>query len=92
MYDEAAAFAHIEALLWPHGPVCPHCGNAARIYAFDGVRSKSSVKNPESVERHGLKKWGACRKQFTVRIGTNFEESHIALHLWLQAIHLMCSS
>ena len=47
-----------------------------------GVRSKPSKKNPEGVERHGLKKCGECRKQFTVRIGTIFEESHIPLHNW----------
>jgi transposase-like protein len=58
----------------------------------EGVRSKASKKNPEGVERHGLWKCRDCRKQFTVRKGTIFEESHIALHLWLQAIHLMVSS
>lgn len=92
MYDEAAAFAHVEAMLWPQGPVCPHCNNNERIYVLAGVRSKASKKHPEGIERHGLKKCGACRKQFTVRVGTIFEDSHIALHLWLQAIHLMCSS
>ncbi len=92
MYDEAAAFAHVEAMLWPEGPVCPHCGNSERIYVLSGVRTKASAKNPEGVERHGLKKCGSCRKQFTVRIGTIFEDSHVALHLWLQAIHLLCSS
>lgn len=63
-----------------------------RVYKLEGVYSKPSKKNPEGVERHGLKKCGECRKQFTVRIGTIFEESHIPLHKWLQAIHLMCSS
>jgi transposase-like protein len=63
-----------------------------RIYRLEGVYSKPSKKSPEGVERHGLKKCGECRKQFTVRIGTIFEESHIPLHKWLQAIHLMCSS
>ncbi len=92
MHDEAAAFAHVEALLWAGGPVCPHCGNCGKVYALAGVRSKASKKNPEGIERHGLKKCAECRKQFTVRIGTIFEESHIALHLWLQAIHLMVSS
>jgi len=94
MYDEAAAFAHVEEMLWPDGPVCPHCGNNGekKIYVLEGVRTKPSKKFPEGKERHGLKKCGKCRKQFTVRIGTIFEESHIALHLWLQAIHLMCSS
>ncbi len=91
-YDEAAAFKELEAILWPHGPVCPHCGNKKRIYALQGVRSKPSTKNPEGVERHGLKKCGACKKQFTVRVGTIFEGSHAPLHKWLQAIHLMCSS
>jgi transposase-like protein len=91
-HDEAAAFEHVEALLWADGPVCPHCGGMDRVYALKGVRSKPSKKNPQGVERHGLKKCGHCRKQFTVRIGTIFEESHIPLHKWLQAIYLMTSS
>jgi transposase-like protein len=92
MYDEAAAFEHVEGILWPDGPVCPHCGNCGKVYELKGVRTKPSKKNPEGKERHGLKKCGECRKQFTVRIGTIFEESHIELHKWLQAIHLMVSS
>ena len=93
-HDEKAAFDQLESIVWPTGPVCPHCGNADenRIYVLAGVLSKPSKKNPEGAERHGLKKCGECRKQFTVRIGTVFEESRLALHLWLQAIHLMCSS
>jgi transposase-like protein len=91
-HNEAKAFEHVESVLWPHGPTCPHCGNVDKIYCLEGVRSKSSKKNPEGVERHGLKKCAACRQQFTVRVGTIFEESHIPLHKWLQAIHLMCSS
>ena len=92
MHDEAAAFAHVESIIWPDGPVCPHCGNCGKVYVLSGVRSKPSKKNPEGIERHGLKKCAECRKQFTVRIGTIFEESHIPLHKWLQAIHLMVSS
>jgi transposase-like protein len=91
-YDEAEAFKHVEGILWPEGPVCPHCGGVERIYELKGVRTKPSKKNPNGVERHGLKKCGQCRKQFTVRIGTIFEESHLPLHKWLQAIHLMVSS
>lgn len=91
-YDEAAAFEHVESVLWPQGPVCPHCGAMDRYYRLTGVRTKPSKKNPEGVERHGLYKCGECRKQFTVRIGSIFEESHLPLHKWLQAIHLLCSS
>ena len=92
MHDEAAAFAHIEAMLWSHGPVCPGCGVVGNAYELKGVRSKPSKKNPKGKVRHGLKKCKDCGKQFTVRIGTIFEDSHIDLHLWLQAIFLMTSS
>src|SRR5208337_3895852 len=92
LWDEEAAFKRLEAAIWPDGPVCPHCGNKDRIYVLEGVRSKPSKKNPEGIVRHGLKKCGACRKQFTARMGTVFESSHVALHKWMQAIHLMVSS
>ncbi len=91
-HDEAAAFAYVESALWNGEPSCPHCGVVGRSYALKAVRSKPSKKNPEGVVRHGLKKCGACRSQFTVRKGTIFEESHLPLHKWLQAIYLMCSS
>lgn len=90
--DEAAAFEHVESVLWLDGPVCPACGNVESIYKLKGVRTKPSKKNPEGIERHGLYKCAECSKQFTVRMGTIFESSHIELHKWLQAIHLMCSS
>src|ERR1700761_7151435 len=82
-HNEDAAFAYVEAELWPNGPVCPHCGNvdAAKIGRLQG---KSS--------RPGLRKCYACRKTFTVRIGSIFEDSHFPLHLWLQAIQLICGS
>jgi transposase-like protein len=91
-HDEAKAFEHIEGTLWPYGAVCHHCGSMAAHYKLVGVRSKPSKKNPHGVERHGLWKCKDCRKQFTVRMGTIFEESHLPLHKWLQAIHLMCAS
>lgn len=91
-HDEAAAFQHVEEILWPAGPVCHHCGSMEQHYALKGVRTKASKKNPHGVERHGLYKCSDCRGQFTVRMGTIFEESHLPLHKWLQAIHLMCSS
>ena len=83
-HDEAAAFAYVEAELWPNGPICPHCGGFERI---------SAIKpNPEKKIRIGLKYCGQCRKQFTVRVGTIFEDSHLPMTKWLQAIFLMVSS
>ena len=82
-HNEEAAFAYVEAELWPAGPVCPHCENAdaAKIGRLKGKTT-----------RVGLRKCYVCRKPFTVRIGTIFEDSHLPLRLWLQAIHLLCSS
>jgi len=82
--DENAAFERVEATIWPNGPVCHHCGCTGRI---------SAIKpNPTKRVRYGLKKCGDCKKQFTVRMGTIFEESKLPLHIWLQAMHLMCAS
>jgi transposase-like protein len=83
-HDEEAAFAKVEAAIWPNGPVCFHCGCMGRISAIKA--------NPEKRVRYGLKKCGDCKKQFTVRMGTIFEESKLPLHIWLQAMHLMCAS
>jgi len=82
-HDEKAAYEYVEALLWPTGPVCPHCGNAdaAKIGRLNGKTT-----------RQGLRKCYECRGKFTVKIGSIFEDSHAPLRLWLQAIHLMCSS
>jgi transposase-like protein len=85
-HDEKAAFSKLEEVLWPNGPVCPHCGNDAKVYVLAGVKDRKGR------ERLGLKKCGKCRKQFTVRVGTVFESSHIPLHKWFQAVHLLCSS
>lgn len=79
--DEKAAFAYVEAHLWPNGPVCPFCGSGERVGRLEGETTRA-----------GLCKCYACRKPFTVRQGTIFESSHLALHLWLQVIHLMCAS
>lgn len=79
--DEAAAFAYVEARLWPNGPACPFCGECDRIGELKGATT-----------RPGLRKCYSCKKPFTVRIGTIFEGSHLALHMWLQVIHLMCAS
>lgn len=90
-HDEAEAFRFVEAIIWPEGPHCPHCGSL-KVYALGAVMGSKSKKNPEGTLRHGLKKCADCRKQFTVRIGTIFEESHLPMTKWLQAIYLMCSS
>lgn len=91
-HDEAAALAFVEAILWNGEPVCPHCGCTGRVYPLANVRGSKSKTNPEGAIRHGLKKCGDCRKQFTVRVGTLFEESHLPMTKWLQAIFLMSSS
>ncbi len=78
-HDEEAAFKFLVGVLWPRGPICPHCGGAERFYDL-------------SKTRMGLWKCGHCRKQFTVRVGMVFESSHVPLHKWLQAAYLLCSS
>ena len=80
-HNEKAAYTFVEARVWPNGPVCPHCGNKERIGKMNG---KS--------HRIGVYKCYACRKPFTVKIGTIFEDSHIPLRLWLQAIYLVAAS
>lgn len=80
-HDEAAAYAELEATLWPNGPVCPRCGGMNRITV---VRGKTA--------RSGLRRCGPCKRQFTVTVGTLFERSHVPLHKWMQAVYLLCSS
>lgn len=79
--NEEAAFAYVEARLWPDGPVCHHCEENKRIGRLQGKTT-----------RPGLYKCYICKKPFTVRMGTILESSHLPLHLWLQVIHLMCAS
>jgi transposase-like protein len=84
--DEAAAYAKLESIVWPDGIVCPHCGVIGKAAALAGVKDRNGR------DRIGLKKCYACRKQFTVKVGTVFEQSHIPLHKWFQATFLLCSS
>ncbi len=77
---EEAAFAHVESIVWAQGVTCPHCG------------SMSEKHYNLAKTRIGLRKCADCRKQFTVRVGTVFESSHVPLHKWLQAVYLMCAS
>ena len=86
-HDEDSARAFLEAERWPDGkPGCPHCGEIGRSYRLE---PKEGAKTHV---RKGVWKCGACRKQFTVTVGTIFEDSHIKLNKWLMAIHLLCSS
>ena len=80
-HDEAAARAHLEAQRWPSGPVCPHCGTVDNATRLAG-----------EAHRPGLLECRACRKQFSVTIGTLFERSHVPLHKWVLAVHLVTSS
>jgi transposase-like protein len=84
--SEDAAREFIEKLRWPHGVVCPHCAVIGEAYK---LTAKPDSKHPV---RPGVWKCGACRKQFTVKVGTIFEDSHIPLSVWLKAIHLLCAS
>jgi transposase-like protein len=77
--NDDAARAYLEALRWPSGPVCAHCGSISHAYAIKPAGTYRCAE-PE------------CRKNFTVTMNTPMERSHIALHKWLLAFHLMVSS
>lgn len=79
--DEEKAREYLERLRWPNGVICPHCGSIGKHYNLLG---KS--------HRKGLWKCADCREQFTVTVGTVFERSKIKLHIWLQAVHLICAA
>jgi transposase-like protein len=84
-YKADKAREYLESKRWPNGVVCPHCGSTEAYRLEANIESKSPV-------RVGVYKCKACRKQFTVTVGTIFEDSHIPLYKWLMAIQLMCSS
>lgn len=79
--DDEAARVHLEALLWPDGPVCPKCGSVDDATLLKG---KST--------RPGVYKCKGCESPFTVTIGTIYERSHIPLSKWMYAMHLMTAS
>lgn len=79
-HSEAAAIARLERIVWPDDvPHCPRCGGVDRITLVKGGRA-------------GLRRCGPCKREFTVTVGTIFERSHVKLHKWFQAAHLMASS
>jgi transposase-like protein len=88
-HSEPAAFDYLEKTLWPQGPVCPHCGTV-------GTATKLQTGNGEGKRQARLGLWKcnekACRKQFTVKVGTVFEHGRIPLNKMLQAVYLLCCS
>lgn len=78
-HNESAAVEYLESIIWANGVVCPKCGSVREHYKIKG-------------QRPGLRCCKDCRKQFTVKVGTVFESSHIPLHQWLQATYLVSSS
>ncbi|RYY22913.1 MAG: IS1595 family transposase [Sphingomonadales bacterium] len=89
--DADAAREHLEALRWPQGPYCPHCGSftAKRLPEQRGRPSKA---HPEGAIRKGVIQCNDCRKQYSVTVGTVFEDSKVPLNKWLLANHLIVSS
>lgn len=83
--DEDSAREFLEKMRWPNGPICPHC-------KAEGAYKLTAKEGSKSPVRKGVYKCKACRKQFTVKVGTIFEDSHIPLSTWLLAIHQMCAS
>jgi transposase-like protein len=81
--DEAKAREHFEALRWPTGPYCPHCGETDRVY-----RVQAKTKNT----RAGLLYCNSCNGSFTVTTGSAMESSHVPLNKWALAFRLMCSN
>src|ERR1700688_1928044 len=79
--DDNVAREAIEALMWPNGPVCPHCGSLEKLGKVEGTSARA-----------GLYYCGECKSQFTVTVGTIFERSKIPLSKWCAAVHLLASS
>ena len=80
-HNEEAAYAYVEERLWPQGAVCPHCGGMERVGKLKGKTTRA-----------GLWKCYECRKPFTVKLGTIFEDSKVPMRLWLQAMYLIAGS
>jgi transposase-like protein len=79
--DEDKAREHFEAIRWPDGPVCPHCGSVEKITLMAGKTTRA-----------GLYQCNACREPFTVKMGTVMEASHIPYRKWALGFHLMAAS
>jgi transposase-like protein len=82
--DENKAREALEAVRWPHGPVCPHCGNIA-------PEKIAKVEGKKQSHRPGLYYCNECKGQFTVTVGTVFERSKVPLTKWWMAAHMLNS-
>jgi transposase-like protein len=80
--NEDAARVHLEAIRWPDGPYCPHCGQIETVSALP----------PKGSMGKGWYHCRECREKFTVRVGTLYERSHVPLHKWVLATHLLSAS
>jgi transposase-like protein len=89
--DEAAAWELVESLRWKNGPVCPHCGDEGRAY-FLKPRNGPRTTSTGAVSYRRTWKCAACRKKFSVLVGTIFENSKVPLSKWLLALYLMSAS
>lgn len=83
--DEKAR-QHLEGVLWKNGVVCPHCK------CHDQTKIAERTANPDKKIRAGLRFCSNCKSQFTVTVGTVFEDSKIPLRKWLIAWYMICSS
>jgi transposase-like protein len=89
--DEEAAWLFLEELRWAHGPVCPHCGVVGRAYYLTPKEGERKTRTGRPSYRR-LWKCADCREQFSVLVGTIFEDSKIPLSKWLMALHMMSAS
>ena len=80
-HNATKAREYLEAVRWPDGPFCPHCGDTENTRKLMGKSHRPGLHNCRS-----------CRRQFSVTVGTVFERSHIPLHQWVMASFLLCVS
>ena len=75
--DDDACWAHLEAVRWPEGPICPKCG---------------SIGGAHKVGRAHYRRCNACRAKFTVAMGTPLEGTHLPMRVWFTALYLVAAS
>ena len=83
-HDEDKAREALEALRWPDGPICPHCGNSDQ-------EKVAKIAGEKHSHRPGLHYCNECKGQFTVTVGTVFERSKVPLTKWWIAAHMLNS-